>query len=134
MRSFLMSEKRRRFTANVVARCKRAIWAWPLLLSAMLGSCAGNPLPPPNSIRTTFDRGAHAIRLYVSNAQMPRDARLVDANGAQYPLALVLVSGPHVNYSAPPSVGLGAWRVWLERRRGRRGGLPVGKSPTRQRG
>jgi hypothetical protein len=72
-------------------------------------------LPPPNSIRATFERSAQIIQLYVSNAQIPRGARLVDANGDQYPLPLTVVSGPHVNYSTPPSVGLGlggfGWNV-----------------------
>jgi hypothetical protein len=39
----------------------------------------------------------------------------VDANGTRYPVILTLVSGPHVNYSAPPSIGLGlgafGWNV-----------------------
>jgi hypothetical protein len=86
-----------------------------LFLCIGLGACAGNPLPPPNSIRVTYDRSAQVIQVYISNAQMPRDAWLVDVNGTRYPLTLTLVSGPHVNYSAPPSIGLGlggfGWNV-----------------------
>jgi len=86
-----------------------------LLTCFTLSACAKNPLPPPNSIRATFDRSAQAIQVYISNAQMPRDARLVDANGTRYPLDLTPVSGPHINYSAPPSIGLGlggfGWNV-----------------------
>ena len=86
-----------------------------LILCVTLGACAGNPLPPPNSIRATFDRSAMVIQVYVSNAQLPREAWLVDANGSRYPLPLTLISGPHVNYTAPPSVGLGlggfGWNV-----------------------
>jgi hypothetical protein len=66
-------------------------------------------------MRASYDRDAHVIQVYISNAQMPRDAWLVDMNGTRYPLILSLVSGPHVNYSAPPSIGLGlggfGWNV-----------------------
>ena len=78
-----------------------------LFLCAGLAACASNPLPPPNSIRATYDRDAPAIQVYVSNAQMPRDAYLVDAKGTRYALILTPVSGPHVNYSTPPTIGLG---------------------------
>jgi hypothetical protein len=86
-----------------------------LSLCIALSACSRNPLPPPNSVRATFDSSAQVIQVYISNAQMPREAWLVDANGTRYPLTLTLVSGPHVNYSAPPSVGLGlggfGWNV-----------------------
>jgi hypothetical protein len=86
-----------------------------LSLCIGLGACASNPLPPPNSIRVTYDRNAQVIQVYISNAQIPRDAWLVDVNGTRYPLILTLVSGPHVNYSEPPSIGLGlggfGWNV-----------------------
>ncbi len=72
-----------------------------------LSACASNPLPPPNGVRASFDRGAQAIQVVVSNAQPPHDAFLVGADGNQYPAVLTMVSSPHVNYSAPPSVGLG---------------------------
>ena len=85
------------------------------MLCITLGACASNPLPPPNSIRATFDRSAQVIQVYVSNAQMPREAWLVNADGNHYSLPLTLVSGPHVNYTAPPSIGLGlggfGWNV-----------------------
>jgi len=76
-------------------------------LCVALSACANNPLPPPNGVRATFDRSAQAIELVISNAQAPHDAALVGPDGTRYPLVLTLVSGPHVNYSAPPSVGLG---------------------------
>lgn len=78
-----------------------------LFLCTSLVACAGNPLPPPNSIRATYDRGSPAIQVYISNAQMPRDAYLVDVNGTRYALILTPLSGPHVNYSTPPTIGLG---------------------------
>lgn len=78
-----------------------------LCLCIAASACASNPLPPPNSVRATFDRSAQIIQVYISNAQMPRTLWLVDPDGARHALPLTLVSGPHVNYSAPPSVGLG---------------------------
>ncbi|MBS0641242.1 MAG: hypothetical protein JSS43_15315 [Proteobacteria bacterium] len=87
-----------------------------ILLAGILASaCSSNPLPPPNSSRVSFDDQAQAVQLYVSNVQMPREAWLVDTNNVRYPLVLSLVSAPHVNYSAPPSIGLGlggfGWNV-----------------------
>ena len=76
-------------------------------LCIVLSACAGNPVPPPNGARATFDRSAQIIEVVISNAQPPRDAALVNVDGSQYPLVLTLVSSPHVNYSAPPSIGLG---------------------------
>ncbi len=78
-----------------------------LFLCTSLVACANNPLPPPNSIRATYDHDAPAIQVYISNAQMPRDAYLVDVKGTRYALTLTPVSGPHVNYSTPPTIGLG---------------------------
>lgn len=72
-----------------------------------LGACASNPLPPANGVRVTFDPSAQAIQVVVSNAQAPHDAFLVGTDGRQYGVVLTLVSSPHVNYSAPPSIGLG---------------------------
>ena len=86
-----------------------------LLLCGTMSACSTNPLPPPNSMRTSYESAGQIIQVYISNAQMPHDAWLVDANGARYSLPLTLVSGPHVNYSEPPSVGLGlgvfGWNV-----------------------
>jgi len=86
-----------------------------VVVCVLATACAGNPLPPPNSVRASFEGDVQAVQVYVSNAQMPSAAWLVDANGARYPLVLTLVSGPHVNYSTPPSLGLGlggfGWNV-----------------------
>ena len=73
----------------------------------VLSGCASNPLPPPNGVRTSFDPDTQAIQFIVSNAQAPYGAALVSGDGTHYPVALTLVSSPHVNYSAPPSIGLG---------------------------
>ena len=76
-------------------------------LCAVLSACASNPVPPPDGVRATFDRRTQSIEVVISNAQAPHDAALVGADGTRYPLVLTLVSSPHVNYTAPPSVGLG---------------------------
>src|SRR4051812_45599836 len=78
-----------------------------VVLCVLATACSGNPLPPPNSVRASFEGDVQAVQVYVSNAQMPSAAWLVDASGTRYPLVVTLVSGPHVNYSTPPSVGLG---------------------------
>jgi len=72
-----------------------------------LSACAGNPLPPANGVQATFDPATQAIQVIVSNAQAPYGAALVSDDGTHYPVTLTLVSSPHVNYSAPPSIGLG---------------------------
>ena len=72
-----------------------------------LSACAGNPLTPANGARATFDSSAQAIQMIVSNAQAPHDAALVSGDGTHFPVVLTLVSAPHVNYSEPPSIGLG---------------------------
>jgi len=97
-----------------------------LLLCIALGACASNPLPPPNSVRATYDRGANAIQVYVSDAQMPRGAWLVDADGPRYPLILTPVSGPHINYSSPPTIGLGLGGFGWDGGGGAGGGAGIG--------
>lgn len=77
------------------------------ICACALSACAGNPLPPANAARATFDPATQAIQVIVSNAQAPYGASLVSNDGTHYPVTLTLVSSPHVNYSAPPSIGLG---------------------------
>jgi hypothetical protein len=72
-----------------------------------LEGCASNPLPPPNAVSATFDPATQAVQIVVSNAQAPLGAELISPDGNRYSIPLTLVSAPHVNYSAPPSVGLG---------------------------
>ena len=72
-----------------------------------LSACAVNALPPANGMKAVFDPTMQAIQIIVSNAQAPHDAALVSYDGTHYPVMLTLVSSPHINYSAPPSIGLG---------------------------
>jgi hypothetical protein len=83
----------------------RGIFA--LLCLAALNGCASNPVPPPNAVRATFDTTSQAVQIVVSNAQPPSSAALISPDGSRYSIPLTLVSAPHVNYSAPPSIGLG---------------------------
>ena len=83
---------------------KKAI-IWTMLA---LGGCAGNALPPPNSVQARFDPGLHAVQVMVSEMQPLMQAELVRTDGARVPAAgVTLVSAPHVDYSPPPSIGLG---------------------------
>jgi hypothetical protein len=72
-----------------------------------LDGCASNPVPPPNAVSATFDPATQAVQIVVSYAQAPLGAALISQDGRRYTIPLTLVSAPHVNYCAPPSVGLG---------------------------
>jgi hypothetical protein len=77
-------------------------------IALALGACASNALPPPNSIQSQFDPQASAVRVLVSDLQPLSSADLLAPNGSRYPAtAVTLVSGPHVDYSPPPSIGIG---------------------------
>jgi hypothetical protein len=78
-----------------------------ILCLAALDGCASNPVPPPNAVRATFDTTSQAVQIVISNAQPPSGAALIAPDGSRYSIPLTLVSAPHVNYSAPPSIGLG---------------------------
>jgi hypothetical protein len=79
-----------------------------VLAALALAGCAGNALPPPNSAQTRFDGQQQAVQVMVSNLQPVSGAALIGPDGSLIPAsAVALVSGPHVEYSAPPSIGLG---------------------------
>jgi hypothetical protein len=80
-----------------------------VLAAATLAGCASNPLPPPNSVKTSFDHPRNAVvRLLVSDLQPLSTADLLGPDGKRFAAsAVTLVSGPHVDYSPPPSIGLG---------------------------
>jgi hypothetical protein len=81
---------------------------WVILTVWALSACASNPIPPPNSVQSRFDRQASAVRVMVSNLQPLSAADLVGPDGRRYPATAVsIVSGPHVDYNPPPSVGIG---------------------------
>ena len=97
-------------------------------VAAVLSACSGPKLPAPNSADVRYDPGERAVQLMVSGLQPASAAALVADDGARYPASgIALVSGPHVLYNPPPSIGLGnrwLWhfrllqRVWFGSRRG----------------
>jgi hypothetical protein len=82
---------------------------WLLIaVGAVLAACSGPKLPPPNSADAHYDGRERAVQLMISGLQPPTAAALVANDGARYPAAgITLVSGPHVLYNPPPSIGIG---------------------------
>jgi hypothetical protein len=73
-----------------------------------LGACASNALPSPNSVQSRFDPEVSSVRVIVSDLQPLSAADLLGPDGNRYPAtAVTLVSGPHVDYRPPPSIGIG---------------------------
>jgi hypothetical protein len=78
-----------------------------LILVALLAGCAPQ-LPAPNSADAQYDRQQQAVQVRVSSLQPPSAVALVAPDGTHYPAAgISLLSGPHVLYNPPPSIGLG---------------------------
>jgi hypothetical protein len=74
----------------------------------MLVACSGPKLPAPNSADVLYDGRDQAVQVMVSSLQPTSSAALVANDGTRYPAAgISLVSGPHVLYNPPPSIGLG---------------------------
>jgi hypothetical protein len=100
---------------------------WPVLIAFSLAACASNPLPAPNSVQSNFDEQAGAVRVMVSDLQPLSAADLLGPDGNRTPAtAVTLVSGPHVDYSPPPSVGLGIGGFGFSRGGGFGSGVGVG--------
>ena len=79
-----------------------------LAIVALLAACAGPKLPPPNSAQAQYDGRQQAIQVMVSSLQPPSAVALVSADGQRYPASgIALMSGPHVLYNPPPSIGIG---------------------------
>jgi hypothetical protein len=89
---------------------KDVLWILPALLAPALGGCAGNALPPSNSVQAWFDPRVRAVQLLVSERDPTMQAELVRADGAPVQVGSVtLVSRPHVYYNPPPFVGVGGF-------------------------
>jgi hypothetical protein len=79
-----------------------------LAVVALLCACSGPKLPAPNSADVRYDQRERAVQLMVSGMQPASAAALVASDGARYPASgIALISGPHVLYNPPPSIGLG---------------------------
>jgi hypothetical protein len=81
---------------------------FPAGLLFALGACAGSALPPPNTVTARFDSHDQAVQVTVSDLAPPTAAALVSPDGTRYQATgLNVVSGPHVTYNPPPSIGIG---------------------------
>ena len=79
-----------------------------LAIATLLAACAGPRLPAPNSGQVQHDAQQQAVQVMVSGLQPPSAVALVSADGHRYPATgIALVSGPHVLYNSPPSIGIG---------------------------
>ncbi len=79
-----------------------------LLVLALTGCATGTRLPAPNTAQAHFEPQGDAVQVIVSEVAPVAAAALVSAQGDRYPAAAVtLLSGPHLAYSPPPTVGFG---------------------------
>ena len=84
------------------------IRAFFLLAVVALAACAGPRLPPPNGATAEYDARDHAVHVLISGLQPATEAALVDPDGKRYPaVGFSVISGPHVLYNPPPSIGFG---------------------------
>ena len=79
-----------------------------IAVAAVLAACSGPRLPEPNSADVHYIARERAIQVMYSGLQPATAAALVGNDGTRYSASgLSLVSGPHVLYNPPPSIGLG---------------------------
>jgi hypothetical protein len=79
-----------------------------LAVVAALSACAGPRLPAPNSAIAEYDARDHAVHVMASGLQPASDVALIGPDGSRYaPAGLSVISGPHVLYNPPPSIGIG---------------------------
>jgi hypothetical protein len=81
---------------------------WRLIpgVALVLTACSGSGVPPRNGVQARYEPSAGAVRVLVSNIRPMSDAELIAPDGGQYrTTGVVLVSGPHVLYNPPPSIG-----------------------------
>jgi hypothetical protein len=82
--------------------------AMVILIVLVLAACSGPRLPRPNSADAHYDAPDRAVQVMVSSVQPASSVALISGEGTRYPAAGVsLLSGPHVLYDPPPSIGLG---------------------------
>ena len=88
----------------------RALMIRTLFLFAVfvLAGCTGPRLPPPNSATAEYDPRDNAVHVLISGLQPATEAALVDQDGRRFPaVGFSVISGPHVLYNPPPSIGFG---------------------------
>lgn len=79
-----------------------------LVVVGALSACAGPQLPAPNSALAQYDARDRAVHVMVSGLQPASNVALVGPDGRRYfAPALSVISGPHVLYNPPPSIGFG---------------------------
>jgi hypothetical protein len=82
--------------------------AFIVLVVFVLSACAGPRLPSPNSAIAEYDAHSAAVHVLVSGLQPASGVALIGPDGSRHPAAAMsVISGPHVLYNPPPSIGLG---------------------------
>jgi hypothetical protein len=78
------------------------------MLILMVAACSGPTLPPPNGAQVIYDGRNQIVQVTISSVSPPTATVLVSASGARYQApGLSLLSGPHIAYNPPPTVGFG---------------------------
>ena len=81
---------------------------WSAGTGLALLACSNANVPPPNAVQARYEPATWAVRVLASSVKPMSDAELLAPDGRQYPTTgVVLVSGPHVLYNPPPSIGFG---------------------------
>jgi hypothetical protein len=82
---------------------------WLIACAALLAACSNaNVPPPPNAVQARYEPAAGAVRVLASAIRPMSDAALIAPDGRSYrSTGVVVVSGPHVLYNPPPSIGFG---------------------------
>ena len=77
-------------------------------LAVVAAACAGARLPAPNSTEAHYDARTGTVQVLVSSLQPASGVALIAQDGTRYSSSGVsIISGPHVLYNPPPSIGLG---------------------------
>lgn len=78
------------------------------VLILLVTACSGPTLPPPNAAQVMYDDRNQAVQVTISSVAPATGAALVSASGARYQApGLSLLSGPHIAYNPPPTIGFG---------------------------
>ena len=74
-----------------------------------LAACAsGARVPAPNTAQARFNPQQGAVQVMISDIAPATAALLWGPDGSRYPAAAVsLLSGPHIAYNPPPTLGFG---------------------------